>query len=530
MARRILFLCATASSVMAPWAASASSGVRNPASAAPGAARERDSARKLEVRQALYLAPNGLRLFANAYEQGQDGVRYPVGTLDRAAFRAFREDKSDEILTLTSLRPFGEQTGLARRAVVFAVDNSALAQKKFRDEMTKGVAEAIGTLRSDFLSVMALGGSEAQTLVSSSPTRSENLAAIQRAVLALESREGLSSLESAVCGAADRFEEWESELLPQDQRELVLLRPMATKGEFAQADAEGCWERLESNGVRIFWIGFEVADGLQRNAAEEVRQVVGASGGYWHSMGGAADVFRALGAVRGYFDGEYVLDLQLPDETRLGLSETVVLEAGYHGNLFRADAVEVVMPPRLEMSEPAGGRGAHSSGGEESGASGLWRFLAKVGPPVALTLLFMGLGWLGWRRYRRWKERTRCRTCGRDVRRDFADCSFRSSRCHAQLLAVTGPHVGMKFPLLEGENVIGSGKDAEIRLPDGSVARGHAVVQLAGMRAFCRPMEDAQHRVVVDGWPLLEPRMLAAGSLIRIGDTQLRFEGRPTDE
>jgi serine/threonine protein kinase len=93
----------------------------------------------------------------------------------------------------------------------------------------------------------------------------------------------------------------------------------------------------------------------------------------------------------------------------------------------------------------------------------------------------------------------------------------------AQLVVVGGPDQGRTFPLTEGQTlVIGRGQATETRLRDPHVSRTHCQVQFDSGKIILKDAGSAGG-TLVNGQRITE-RELMPGDVIRIGDTQIRFQ------
>ena len=92
-----------------------------------------------------------------------------------------------------------------------------------------------------------------------------------------------------------------------------------------------------------------------------------------------------------------------------------------------------------------------------------------------------------------------------------------------QLLVIAGPDQGRFFNLTEGQTlVIGRGQNTEIRLRDPHVSRNHCQVQVDAGKVLLRDASSAAGTEV--NGEKVTVRELRPGDVIRLGDTQLRFQ------
>ena len=103
---------------------------------------------------------------------------------------------------------------------------------------------------------------------------------------------------------------------------------------------------------------------------------------------------------------------------------------------------------------------------------------------------------------------------------DFA----RSAPGAVRLTVVEGPAVGQEFKL-DGSATIGRSPDATVMVDDPGVSRLHARIRRND--AGCFEVEDlgSKNGTFVNGARVDRPRKLARGDVVRVGETELRFDG-----
>ncbi|HLL53363.1 MAG TPA: FHA domain-containing protein [Myxococcaceae bacterium] len=96
----------------------------------------------------------------------------------------------------------------------------------------------------------------------------------------------------------------------------------------------------------------------------------------------------------------------------------------------------------------------------------------------------------------------------------------------ATLTCLTGLDLGRVYPLTDGENAIGRGERAAVRIRDRAVSRRHARV-VRGPRGY--ELEELAHPngVYVNGARLEGPRLLEGGEVLELGQSLLRFTAPP---
>ena len=86
---------------------------------------------------------------------------------------------------------------------------------------------------------------------------------------------------------------------------------------------------------------------------------------------------------------------------------------------------------------------------------------------------------------------------------------------------------GRAFPLREGENVVGRGTDANVRIDHPSVSRRHARVVVRGGRAVLEDLQS-RHGTFVGGRRLDAAVELRDGDVVGLGPVTLTFEAPAT--
>lgn len=86
-----------------------------------------------------------------------------------------------------------------------------------------------------------------------------------------------------------------------------------------------------------------------------------------------------------------------------------------------------------------------------------------------------------------------------------------------------------EFPLAEGANLIGRGRDAAIRVDSGSISRRHARIIVSGNEAFIEDL-GSKNGTLIDGRPLERATLLRDGAQIRIGHVVFTFRVTSTTQ
>ena len=79
-----------------------------------------------------------------------------------------------------------------------------------------------------------------------------------------------------------------------------------------------------------------------------------------------------------------------------------------------------------------------------------------------------------------------------------------------------------EFPLAEGDNVIGRGPDADVRVDDPEVSRRHATIKVEGDVAILQDL-GSKNGTFLRGERVVEPARLANADEIRIGISVATF-------
>ncbi len=94
----------------------------------------------------------------------------------------------------------------------------------------------------------------------------------------------------------------------------------------------------------------------------------------------------------------------------------------------------------------------------------------------------------------------------------------------SRLTAVRGPYAGQSFPLGHQPATLGRARDRDIALSaDGSVSRTHARIAYEGGRHRIDD-DGSSNGTLVNDLRLSAPRLLRPGDVIRLGETELRYE------
>jgi hypothetical protein len=97
-----------------------------------------------------------------------------------------------------------------------------------------------------------------------------------------------------------------------------------------------------------------------------------------------------------------------------------------------------------------------------------------------------------------------------------------------RLVIATGPRSGEWYPLRVGEQTIGRADTAQVVLGGVDVSRNHARIRWDGSTATITDA-GSSNGTVVNGYRLFGAHALRPGDMLRLGSTELRYEG-PEDD
>ncbi len=92
------------------------------------------------------------------------------------------------------------------------------------------------------------------------------------------------------------------------------------------------------------------------------------------------------------------------------------------------------------------------------------------------------------------------------------------------LVAMNGDQKGEDFRIREGQNVLGSGADADILLKDGAASARHASIRYKDGKFFLTDLDSTNGTHLNDGEQPIAREALKDNDVIRIGDLELKFK------
>jgi hypothetical protein len=469
-----------------------------------------------------------LRLLVSVYERDNDS-RYPLSTLDSGSFSLVSQEnvpmgKPFSVATVGSLFP-----GLKRATVVVFEANSGTPVRE-GVAIRSAIAEFLPSLRSPFLSVVATGVDASHELFNYTPLKAENPKALGRFVIDYQPLISRRGDAAGLCSALGVFKGWgTSDFSSFDQMNVVLV----SQGNLIEEDevrAGLCRADLVRSGVRLFSVVLGAVSSLKSSGGgESPKGAVEERPGFVQHVAPLGDIQSALNNIRAYLDDEYVLDF---DRTRLAhdprlFEQEMLLQVAYHGNLVHSAPLLVTFPkvvvkePEVAPSPTPPPAKVSATGGRRHSSSGLsaQRFLVLGGAVLSLVVA-SALGALVFLR----KRRVFCATCGHPVAENHESCPFKSDKCVARLRVMQGECSGMMFPLFVGVNSFGSGRRNAVSVGATGIERHHGRISIAKRKVVYYPNGGGTDRI--NGWTVHEPRLIAHGNIIRIGDTVFCFELR----
>ncbi len=465
---------------------------------APAAARA-DIRRGAEVRHVEYLGDRVARITFSAFEQELD-VRYPLTTIGRESLQV-ELSGAPQGADIRSLMTVGSAPGNARRAMVMAFYGGALKQATAPQELRSSLADFLPKLPSRFLAVGVSGGEGKQPIDlvgESSPDGAENIVLFQRAILDAQADADGFARADGLCFAAERFAGWDlGDFQPNDQKVAVIVGVDRLAGEAPDA---GCAAKLAALGVRVFEITWTNALGATTGGS-----------GFNQRIKSPIDVAAALSNIAANLNGEYTLDVELPDVPKTAQPLTISLVVGYNGQALRAAPFKMTATiPELNEREPVPPPVPPAS-----------PLPYAAGAVVGLTVLVLAGAWA-----RRRLKNAECNACGRLVDKTHKRCPFRASDVAARLVVLDGPMAGRTLALRPGDSSIGRAPTSPVALGGRGVAwHRHGVITVEGNRVLYTPRRGAGVDRV-NGWPVTEARLLGAGYVLQIGERKLRLEMR----
>ena len=92
------------------------------------------------------------------------------------------------------------------------------------------------------------------------------------------------------------------------------------------------------------------------------------------------------------------------------------------------------------------------------------------------------------------------------------------------LVAMNGEHKGEDFRLVEGQQVIGSGADANILLRDATISGRHASVRYKDQKFYLTDLDSSNGTYLNDADASISREELKDNDMVRFGDATFKFK------
>lgn len=445
--------------------------------------------RKAEIRLVQPIKEDSFRIYLSVFEES-DGNRYPITTIDSKSISFFvnaDQKKSFPVYSLQRMQDFKDESS---RVLMVGFDNSSLTQGQYLTEMKKATLQILNGVAAKELSVFTFGGATLKEIASISVDHQDNLNSITKKILSVESENSSVQFSNALCHAAEKVESLNlGKAIPENaQKVLILFTDGQDNPSSPKSKSQACWKKLEDQKVQVYTIFFDLTGDL---GPDLLTANTNRTGGYSHYIGDSFEHSRAAQVVVQNMLNEFVVDTKLSDVKQDGTPQQIQAKVSHYDHVFKSK------PFSITLDKP-----------------NYWPLVAfAVG--ILLIVIFVVIFW-------RLRKKV-CKTCGKKVDRNFSDCGFTQPKYVGHLTVLTNRQAGMKFPLLEGENFIGSSYGLQARIMDEKVSKKHAKITVLGRKALFEDLGSANGSLV-NGWPTTHPRFLSHGTLVKVGDTVLKFE------
>lgn len=471
-----------------------------------------------DVIDVRHLGGHKIRVIFSAQEN--DGtLRFPISTIDRSMVRVDFTNVSSPPAEAESLMFNGSPGVELRRATFIGFSMHRRLKGRAIDELRADVTDLIKELPSESLTVAAIAQNSARVIADVTPQKSDNTNRILQQIQTIEPEGDGPAIIDTLCVASERFRSWDlGAFRSSDQKVLIILSTPDDSKELDRFRGEACWRSLLDQGIRVFFVSF----GEWANSTKfELSDVAQDSGGHVHRVSGPVEMNAAVKNIIALLKNEYVVDLTAPSIPLPDQPLELKVRVSYHDNMFESNVYSLgSIIPDLAIafnSMPGGINGSHHDGARLERASLLWI--------VLVVLIVIVLGVLKFFNVR--AKKLLCSTCKWHVLRDHSDCPYRKPSCVARLVYIGGPFAGQTIPLLNGENKLARG----FWYTSGTKVFGsnidwfhHSSITIEGSKAIYSPKKLARDRI--NGWLVHEPRLLGIGSVIKLGNQNLRFEAK----
>lgn len=469
-----------------------------------------------DVLDVRHLGGHKIRVIFSAQEN--DGtLRFPISTIDRSMVKVDFTNVSSPPAEAESLMFNGSPGVELRRATFIGFSMHRSLRSRAIDELRADVTDLIKELPSESLTVAAIAQNSARVIADVTPQKSDNTNRILQQIQTIEPEGDGPAIMDTLCVASERFRSWDlGAFRPSDQKVLIMLSTPDDSKDLDRSRGEACWRSLLDQGVRVFFVSF----GEWANSTKfELSDVAQDSGGHVHRVSGPVEMNAAVKNIIALLKNEYVIDLTAPSIPLPDQPLELKVRVSYHDNMFESNVYSLgsISPDLASVfeSSPGGANGAQHQSVRRERSSLLWIGL--------IVLLLTVLGVLKFFNVR--AKKLLCSTCNCRVLLDHSDCPYRKPSCVARLVYIGGPFAGQTIPLLNGENKLASGlwyTGGMKVLGSGIDWFHHGSITIEGSKAIYSPKKLARDRI--NGWLVHEPRLLGIGSVIKLGDQNLRFE------
>jgi len=491
----------------------------------PQASDKGDITRVADVLEVRHLQGKKLRVFFSAQEN--NGIqRFPITTIDRSMIKVEFNNVSAPPADAESLTLNGSGGVELRRALFVGFSLHSKLRGRVIEELRADVADLLRSLPSELLTVAAISQDSARVIADVTPQKSDNINRILQQLQSIEPEGEGAAVADTLCVAAERFHAWDlTSFQKSDQKVLVILSNPGDSPTTERFRGQNCWRSLLDQGVRVFFVSLGETTGKPSFDLSDVAQE---SGGYVHRVNGTVEMGAAVKNIVALLRNEYVVDVIAPSIAVEDQPLELKLRVSYHDEVFESQAFELgfIIPALAKDLVPSiVGSSLGDSGPDAVGNSPV-NWLRPV-IFVAVLLISFLIGIFSFKVLRHRLRTVGCNTCARRVVRDHSDCPFRKQGCVGRLVVIGGSNAGQTIPLMLGENRLSR---FAFRKGDTCISGRkidflhHGSIVIEGGKALYTPRRFGRDRI--NGWLVNEPRLLGLGSVLKIGDQNLRFEAK----
>jgi len=462
--------------------------------------------RNISVRSVEHKDDHRIRVFFSATEKSGE-IRYPISTIDRSMLKVEFTNVSSPPTEALSLGVLGNKADEFRRALFLGFDLNSKLSGRDLAEVRSRVDEVLTDLDSEYLTVASVSQGSA------------------RIIAALPSEGEGPALSDTLCVAAEKFNSWNlNDYKASDQKILLIISKMGDQIKKDSYQFDSCWKSIKEQGIRVFIVSYGLGASKQ---SSNISIHAGESGGFVHSVANSLNTLAAIKNVISLLNSEYVMEVDAPNIALEDQPLEIKVKLSYHDAVIQSELYNLgfIIPTLSNVISSAGDTSDSTSSDlvsqiERERKRYFFLYLAGIAlSSVAIWFLFGLIS-------RRIKTAT-CASCLLRVKKDHSDCPFRKSESVARLVVIGGKYAGMTFPLVRGKNNISVFSRSGVKLPWGGIRwfnHGHIVIE--GMKAAYTP--SRLHLDRVNGWPVLETKLLGQGHVLSLGSYRLRLEIKPS--